>query len=451
MSLVNDMLKDLDQRRKSSEGSGSPVNLTPVSDTPKSSRSKFLIVAFLCLLVAVSAVGYVFFQQGGFEGQGLDRQLNIQPEYVSTPVEQTQPINNQLASEQPAASTEAPIQQTSSDAETVAQASPAVESVADITLAANTANATRAPAEVPATSVEIAEAGNAAVSSEQTALASGETVEVSSTSGDAVAAAAEELIPQSETETSEPIDESANVTNAASVANTAGVESGEAATELATTGEASEAETVAVVNLPPQESVKDYAQMSPEQQDTLAVQYALRLIAETRDPEAYASLEQHIMQNRYAHQSRETYAKLLLNDGQLLAATNLLRSGLDLAPNHPGFKKVMARILLVSGEPEEAAEMLSRRAPPISEDIEYHELLAGAQFASRDYEGSLISYTSLVQQDRNQGKFWYGFAASQDGLGNRQNARQGYNQAIQHDLSPNIRRRIQERLTVLNQ
>ena len=72
--------------------------------------------------------------------------------------------------------------------------------------------------------------------------------------------------------------------------------------------------------------------------------------------------------------------------------------------------------------------------------------------ASRDYQGALISYTDLVRQDRTQGKWWYGFAASQESLGNRQAARQGYNLAMQQsNLSPNLRRRVQERLLVLEE
>jgi len=93
-----------------------------------------------------------------------------------------------------------------------------------------------------------------------------------------------------------------------------------------------------------------------------------------------------------------------------------------------------------------------RRAPPIGEDIEYHDILATAQLANRDYEGALISYTSLVQQDRSQGKWWYGFAASQDSLGNGSAARQAYSQAIQlSNLSPSLRARSQERLISLSQ
>ena len=56
-----------------------------------------------------------------------------------------------------------------------------------------------------------------------------------------------------------------------------------------------------------------------------------------------------------------------------------------------------------------------------------------------------------MQQDQSQGKWWYGYAASQDSLGNIRAARQAYNRAVQQaSLSPNLRRRSQERLAALS-
>jgi Flp pilus assembly protein TadD len=107
---------------------------------------------------------------------------------------------------------------------------------------------------------------------------------------------------------------------------------------------------------------------------------------------------------------------------------------------------------MASGGISEAASLLTRRAPTVSEDVEYHEILAAAQLASEDYEGARISYSSLVQQDRSKGNWWYGYAASSDFLGNRSVAAQAYNRAIQSfDLSPSLRRRSEERLAQLSQ
>ena len=53
MSLVNDMLRDLDQRRKESEGSAAPVSLTPAPEHGKElSRQPIWLYFGLALLVA---------------------------------------------------------------------------------------------------------------------------------------------------------------------------------------------------------------------------------------------------------------------------------------------------------------------------------------------------------------------------------------------------------------
>lgn len=198
------------------------------------------------------------------------------------------------------------------------------------------------------------------------------------------------------------------------------------------------------------ESIKNAADLSPQQQDVLAVQEALRIIAVNQPDAAYAVLGEYIALNRYAHQSRETYAKLLLSQGAYRQAADLVEAGLQLAPNHAGFKKIKARLLVSNGEIGAAVALLLRRAPDVSKDLEYHEILATAQLASRDYEGAAVSYTSLLRVDRTQGKYWYGFAASQDFLGKMRAAREAYTEAVRRpDLSANLRGRSEQRLRSL--
>ena len=82
----------------------------------------------------------------------------------------------------------------------------------------------------------------------------------------------------------------------------------------------------------------------------------------------------------------------------------------------------------------------------------YHEILAFSQLTSGDFEGAINSYTSLVRQDQSQGNWWFGFAKTQDLMGNSRAARQAYTRAMQlPSLSANFRLQSQERLTLLSQ
>lgn len=428
MSLVNNMLKDLDQRRKSSDSTGAAAELVPAAEVPRSGKSRFLIFFTLLLVGVGGGYAYLMYEEIELWDMEVSESLNIIPERVAMPAER--PVVEE--SSRAVASSDANGQSGSNQQLTDSQS--ATDSLDSSSSANSPEPAVTTPTSnetvTPGFTSPAATAGNAGL--QQSPLES-----LSSDVADLDLATDPTVLMPGQFAGEESIESLAD-------GGTPALVDGDLQAEIE--------QTVALLNVPPAESIKDYAEMTPEEQDTLAVQYALRLIASNETIAAYTSLEQHIMQNRYAHQSRETYGKLLVNDGEYLAARNVIESGLGLAPNHAGFKKIKARILITNGALEEAVVLLSSRAPSINEDIEYHEILATAQLASRDYSGALNSYTQLVRQDRRQGRWWYGFAASQESLGNREAARQGYDQALQQsNLSPNLRRRIQERLTVLNE
>lgn len=400
MSLVNDMLRDLDQRRRDADGATSPVKLTPASDFPASRKNRILFVVVSVLLALASGLGFVWYQLDSGE---TSQQLDIRPAVVSAGVDPESGVTVATEAQQ------IPVQ----DREAVTDDSPGDAQAPDSNVVANTVVADQE--ETPGTAPVALEEKPAAPNARD--------------------------IAESISPSPLPVERDSDAGRQL------------ASNQVASNGEV-ELDRVDLTvpinsNTAP---MKDAAAMSSEMRDTLAVQAALRMIADNRVTDAYAHLEQHILDNRYAYQSRETFAKLLLNEGELLAAYNLAESGLQQAPNHAGFKKIKARVLIADGQINDAVELLSSRAPAVAEDLEYHEILATAQLASRDYEGALISYSNLVQQNRSQGKWWYGFAFSQDSLGNDQVARQAYNRAIQQpNLSTNLRRHSQDRLAVLSE
>lgn len=411
MSLVNDMLRDLDKRRKESAGGAGSVALTPAPEVPvEAGKRPVMVYLIVALLIGAGTIAWFWMQQDG----SATRELNIAP---------------RVALESSNAQSE-------------------VETVETVTenLVQGSGSSTDAVASPSLTPVETAQSrpdvGSGVAEEAQPVLS-------------------EDAESVQRTQDSEPLQMDRETVAVASEENTAAdtLESNqnvspESDTQLAEGEPAQAAVAQNAVNLgeSPAEEVKNVSALSPEEQDVRAVQKALQFIAENKTTEAYAALEQEIIDNRYAHQTRETYAKLLLNEGNLLGAFELIEAGLDLSPNHRGFKKVKARLLISQGKLNDAVNLLLSRAPPVDTDLEYHEILATAQLASRDYEGALISYSGLVRQDQSQGRWWYGFAASQDSLGNLNAARQGYSRAVSlSNLSANLRRRSQERLAVLSQ
>lgn len=406
MSLVNDMLRDLDQRRKEAEGPAARIKLTPAGDYPRREQRNW--IPFIAGGLVITATGLA---------------------WVWIDMSQTQ-TSQQLAA-------------------TVAQANVVDLDDAEIAQIANVSQANVATvAAVSGTDVP------------SSPLLGGEAVQnrADLPASSLASAAAHEITPADELVSAalanSGLSPTANSLTATPVAATSVAATTLSTTPLATTLN-SRLPTDSVRNREPTntapEQIKDASVPSPEQRDTMVVQQALQLLANNQQTEAYATLEQHLLDSPYAHQSRETYAKFLMNQGDIVAAEELINSGLDLAPNHSGFKKVKARLLIEANDIPSAVNLLESRAPAVVADLEYHEILASAQLASRDYDGAVLSYTGLVQQDQSQGRWWYGFAAAQDALGNLTAARQAYTRALEKsNLSTNLRRRSQDRLTALS-
>lgn len=381
MSLVNNMLRDLDQRRKETDSSSGSVKLMPAREFVERGKKSIVPIIVIGLLLVAIALLYVWEQLvlSNNEQQQLD--IRLQPQATNS----------------------------TSDPEQLIQE--LEQSIVQAEIDANAQSVSQPDAGAPQDSEEpMQEPTEVADQSVAQPIVAIEAPETETLDSPAPSASSNSVASSTDTIVSDP--------------------------QLVRSG--------------PVGSVKEAPEYSNEQLDTIAVQTALRQISNGQAGEAYATLENYILANRSAHQSRETYAKLLMSRGRTADASALIDAGLDLAPNHSGFKKVKARLLMSEGNLTEAVSILISRAPPIANDPEYHDLLASAQLSSRDFSGAMISYRGLVQLDETQGKWWYGFAAAHDQLGNSQPARQAYAQAMQYpNLSANLRRRSQERLSEL--
>lgn len=400
MSLVNNMLRDLDQRRKESDSPSGAVSLMPAADYPSSGKRNLLPFVMLGLLLACAAAWY-FWAQLKFASDEQQLDIQVQPQLVNLDV-----------------ATEAPVPIVEVE-QTLSLAAASIESQPD---PIGSVNDELEQPEIQSSTIERSEEQ---LTQRNTVADRGlEPVKLPVEPG-------EEVIRQPEIVKIEtPV---------------------EVRDEAVIPDELVEDADPTLVRNGVSESIKQAPEFTIEQQDTIAVQDALQLVAKGQTEEAYLVLEKHIASNRFAHQSRETYAKLLMSQGGVQQAYVLVEEGLVLAANHSGFKKVKARLLMARGQIKDAAEVLIHRAPNVAEDTEYHDLLASAQLSSKDYEGAAISYRGLVEIDPSQGKWWYGLAASQDQLGNANMASQAYRQAIQYsNLSANLRRRSQDRLSALN-
>lgn len=202
----------------------------------------------------------------------------------------------------------------------------------------------------------------------------------------------------------------------------------------------------------PGSTVRSPRELSFAETDRLRVQQALEQWNGGQQLAALQSLDTFIYDFPEAHQSREMLAKLLIQQGEPGRAMQVVDLGLTIAPRRNGYKKVKARLLLTQGQAAEAVALLSSGRPSVADDVEYHDLLATGLLSSAAYEEAAVSYQALLETDKGSGRWWYGLAASLDAQGRSRDAAQAYEQALRReDLSTALRQGSQQRLQAIRQ
>ena len=399
MSLVNDMLRDLDQRRAGEALTASGESLKPAQPSAARPRARWLPIGVGLAASAAMMAGIWFFGSGT--------------------------RTSEVAIAIPAETVVSSVGGVSTPASVAAAVEPQLDEArtASDSLGVLTENERQLAAEEPLTkpvSEPVAESLSEPLS--------------------------EPPVPQAATE---PL---------ISESSQAEIDLREAKTDAPSRAEQKAQENAIVANTTAQpttaldrpQTIRSSDELSANEVDVIQVQNGLKLLANGNEDAAFEALSSHVRAAPAAHQSRETLIKLLLSRGQTARAGTLADAGLSIAPNHSGFKKAKARFLIADKNYESAAALLSARAPEPRSDLEYHELLASAQLGAGDFVGAMQNYRQLLQFDGSQTRWWYGYAVANDRLGNISVAKQSYEQALKGaSLSVGLRRSSEERVAAL--
>lgn len=109
-------------------------------------------------------------------------------------------------------------------------------------------------------------------------------------------------------------------------------------------------------------------------------------------------------------------------------AVNLLSQGIALAPQSEEMRLMTARIYYEQNQPRQAYNALS----PLnkSKNIEVQTLLANTAADLSEHDNAIIAYQKLITLEPHVGRWWLGSAVSLDSLGKFVLARDAYKQAI---------------------
>lgn len=191
--------------------------------------------------------------------------------------------------------------------------------------------------------------------------------------------------------------------------------------------------------------------LTPSQQDLRAADRARRLLQQGDSYQAQQVLEDILANQPAALRSAKLLASLWLSQQRLERAGELIEFQLTQQPGDIELRLLKGRLLMARGEAEAAVEWLMSASPDIAAHQAYYELLGFAARQSRQYPLSEQVYRGLVAQDNGRGDWLVGLAIALDAQAKISEARNVYRQALADNrLSVPLKQYAQRRLSAAN-
>ena len=129
--------------------------------------------------------------------------------------------------------------------------------------------------------------------------------------------------------------------------------------------------------------------------------------------------------------ARGYLATLQLSAGMGREAKLLLQESVQIHPDDLTLRKLQSRLLLTEGNSAQSLVLLQKSLPEVGKDPEYHELLATAHQQQGQYEAAAKIYYSLLQHQNSTPRWWVGMAYSLELDKRYDEALRAYRSAVQ--------------------
>lgn len=191
--------------------------------------------------------------------------------------------------------------------------------------------------------------------------------------------------------------------------------------------------------------------LSREEQAEQAYQSSLEMLRRKEYPAAEETLSHALVLQPRLLDARLQLIDLLQKLQRNSEAEKQLLQGLQLHADSPELRKKYARQLLGEGQLTGAIDiLLSEPQPEVGSDLEYHALLAALQQEAGRYQEAVKSYLKLLKYRPQEALWWMGLAISYDQSGDYRRAKEAYEQALTlPGLRPDLNDYIRNRLQVL--
>lgn len=128
--------------------------------------------------------------------------------------------------------------------------------------------------------------------------------------------------------------------------------------------------------------------------------------------------------------ARVSLAALIIDQGNPIKASKIINEGLRLNPDAIPLIELKARLLTSQGKIKQALTLLQSESPPITDNPEYHAFIA-ALYQKNDHNLLAVQlYKRLLTLNPQNGNWWFGLGLSLEKLGEKSLAYDAYNKAI---------------------
>lgn len=190
--------------------------------------------------------------------------------------------------------------------------------------------------------------------------------------------------------------------------------------------------SISNTQIPPEDVIKSSGGIkSPAMQTLLTDQYqsAVRLSETGNKQAAIEKLTKLLDYYPDYNDARVALAAIILESGNSTQARKVIDDGLALAPDYLPLIELKARLLTSEGKIKEALMVLQSEQPLIADAPQYHALIAALYNRENNFLLAAEIYKRLVTINPHEGSWWFGLGVSQDKLGHNQDAAYAYTKA----------------------
>lgn len=217
-----------------------------------------------------------------------------------------------------------------------------------------------------------------------------------------------------------------------------------------TQSEASALPAATIETIPAPVINKQVRELTPQQRAENEFRKALQSLQVGRTGEAVAGLEQAIVLDARHVTARQTLIGVLLDNKRQEDAMQLAREGLAVDPAQSGLAMILARLQVEKGELRSAIETLEHGLPHAAERADFRAFLAALLQRNEQHKQAAEHYQQVLQKSPQNGVWWMGLGISLQADQRLDEAREAFKRAkASNSLSPELHAFVDTRLNQL--